>query len=103
VKKSKECTASTNGSHSRPTNRVEENGIIHQTGDTSNILRDVILAQLQAVRDGDFSVRVPNPWGGLPFKIADTFNEIVAANRQMAKELGRVGQVVGKEGRTRER
>jgi hypothetical protein len=40
---------------------------------------------------------------GLPGKIADTFNEIVAANQQMAKELRRVGQVVGKEGRTRER
>jgi HAMP domain-containing protein len=31
------------------------------------------------------------------------FNEIVAANQQMAKEFKRVGQVVGKEGRTRER
>ena len=62
-----------------------------------------ILAQLQAVRDGNFSVRLPGSWIGLPGKIADTFNEIVAANQQMAKELRRVGQVVGKEGRTRER
>jgi len=36
-------------------------------------------------------------------KSCDTFNEIVAANQQMAKELKRVGQVVGKEGRTKER
>ena len=36
-------------------------------------------------------------------KIADTFNDIVTANQQMAQELKRVGQVVGKEGRTRER
>jgi HAMP domain-containing protein/CheY-like chemotaxis protein/signal transduction histidine kinase len=63
----------------------------------------VILASLQTMRDGDFSVRLPGNWTGLQGKIADTFNEIVTANQQMAKELKRVGQVVGKEGRTRER
>ena len=63
----------------------------------------VILASLQTMRDGDFSVRLPGSWTGLEGKIADTFNSIVAANQQMAQELKRVGQVVGKEGRTRER
>jgi HAMP domain-containing protein/CheY-like chemotaxis protein/signal transduction histidine kinase len=63
----------------------------------------VILTGLQTMRDGDFSVRLPGSWTGLPGKIADTFNSIVAANQQMAQELKRVGQVVGKEGRTRER
>jgi HAMP domain-containing protein/CheY-like chemotaxis protein/signal transduction histidine kinase len=62
-----------------------------------------ILASLQTMRDGDFSVRLPGAWVGLSGKIADTFNEIVTANQQMANELKRVGQVVGKEGRTRER
>jgi HAMP domain-containing protein/CheY-like chemotaxis protein/signal transduction histidine kinase len=62
-----------------------------------------ILASLQTMRDGDFSVRLPGSWTGLEGKIADTFNDIVAANQQMAQELKRVGQVVGKEGRTRER
>jgi len=62
-----------------------------------------ILASLRTMRDGDFSVRLPGSWTGLEGKIADTFNEIVAANQHMAEELKRVGQVVGKEGRTRER
>ena len=62
----------------------------------------VILAGLQTMRDGDFSVRLPSHWTGLAGKVADTFNEIVAANQQMAQELKRVGQAVGKEGRTRE-
>src|SRR5450755_5190504 len=62
-----------------------------------------ILASLQTMRDGDFSVRLPGSWIGVAGKIADTFNEIVAANQQMAQELKRIGQVVGKEGRTRER
>src|ERR1700756_3341804 len=63
----------------------------------------VILASLQTMRDGDFSVRLPGTWTGLPGKIADTFNEIVAANQKMAQELKRIGKAVGKEGRTRER
>ncbi len=64
---------------------------------------EIILSSLQTMRDGDFSVRLPGSWTGLSGKIADTFNSIVAANQQMAVELKRVGQAVGKEGRTRER
>ena len=45
----------------------------------------VILASLQTMRDGDFSVRLPGNWTGLAGKIADTFNDIVAANQQMAQ------------------
>jgi HAMP domain-containing protein/CheY-like chemotaxis protein/signal transduction histidine kinase len=63
----------------------------------------VVLAALQTMRNGDFSVRLPGSWTGLAGKVADTFNEIVGANQQMAQELKRVGQVVGKQGRTRER
>ena len=62
-----------------------------------------LLRVLQAVRDGDFSVRLPGDWTGLEGKIADTFNEIVAANARMASELERVGKVVGKQGKTRQR
>ena len=49
---------------------------------------------------GDFSVRLPGDQTGLSGKIADTFNEIVAANERMANQLARVGQVVGREGKT---
>ncbi|HEX2228382.1 MAG TPA: HAMP domain-containing protein, partial [Candidatus Binatia bacterium] len=55
------------------------------------------------MRDGDFSARLPGDWTGLAGKLADTFNEIVAASQLMAQELKRVGQVVGKEGKTLER
>jgi len=63
----------------------------------------MILSALHSVRDGDFAVRLPGSWTGLPGKIADAFNDIVSANQQMAHELKRIGQAVGKEGRTRER
>ncbi len=64
---------------------------------------NVILTSLQSMRDGDFTVRLPGTWVGLAGKVADTFNEIVAANQHMAQELKRVGHVVGKQGKTRER
>jgi HAMP domain-containing protein/CheY-like chemotaxis protein/signal transduction histidine kinase len=62
-----------------------------------------ILRGLAAVREGDFSVRLPGHWTGLVGKIADTFNDVVSANQAMARQLERVGQVVGKEGKTRQR
>src|SRR3954453_7763854 len=62
-----------------------------------------ILHALQAVRFGDFTVRLPSDCTGLAGKIADTFNEIVAANQHMAEQLAHVGQVVGREGKTRQR
>jgi HAMP domain-containing protein/CheY-like chemotaxis protein/signal transduction histidine kinase len=95
------ATAVANGAaDERPVNKNNGNSVIDEpvSGDLS-----VILASLQTMRDGDFSVRLPGSWTGLAGKIADTFNSIVSANQQMAQELKRVGQVVGKEGRTRER
>src|SRR6201987_3417946 len=74
----------------------------HKTSDDSLDLT-VILASLQSMRDGDFTVRLPGTWVGMAGKVADTFNEIVAANQHMAQELKRVGHVVGKQGKTRER
>src|SRR6185436_19651699 len=62
-----------------------------------------LLQALIAMRDGDFSVRLPSNWTGLNGKIADTFNDIVAANARIASEIDRVGLVVGKQGKTRQR
>src|SRR6266852_2171003 len=70
--------------------------------DDSFDLRHMLQA-LQAMRVGNFSVRLPADRTGLAGKIADTFNEIVAANERMAHELEYVGQVVGREGKTRQR
>jgi HAMP domain-containing protein/CheY-like chemotaxis protein/signal transduction histidine kinase len=62
-----------------------------------------LLHALQAVRDGDFSVRLPSDHTGLAGKIADTLNEIVTSNQRLALELERAGQIVGKDGQTRHR
>jgi HAMP domain-containing protein/CheY-like chemotaxis protein/signal transduction histidine kinase len=79
------------------------NGVGHSTAEISTTDLGLVLSCLQTVRDGDFSVRLPGTWTGLPGKLADTFNEIVGSNQQIAHELKRIGQVVGKEGKTRER
>ncbi len=71
-------------------------------GGASPELYDLLNA-LQSMRVGDFSVRMAGGQIGLLGKIADTFNEIVAANQRMAQQLERVGQVVGREGKTRQR
>jgi HAMP domain-containing protein len=62
-----------------------------------------LLRVLQAMRLGDFSVRLSGDQTGLSGKIADIFNEIVAVNQRMAEQLERVGHVVGREGETRQR
>jgi HAMP domain-containing protein/signal transduction histidine kinase/DNA-binding response OmpR family regulator len=60
---------------------------------------DELQAVLAAVRKGDFSVRMRSTQTGLAGKIADTLNDIVELNQQMAQELDRVSLAVGKEGR----
>jgi HAMP domain-containing protein/CheY-like chemotaxis protein/signal transduction histidine kinase len=62
-----------------------------------------LLRALAAVRDGDFTVRLPGDQTGLAGKIADTFNDIVVSNEQLARELERAGAAVGKEGKIRHR
>jgi hypothetical protein len=62
-----------------------------------------LLTALQAMRAGDFSVRLPGHMTGLAGKVADTFNEIISANERMAQQLASVGATVGREGLTRSR
>ncbi|MDI1282901.1 MAG: HAMP domain-containing protein [Reyranella sp.] len=58
---------------------------------------------LEAVRAGDFSVRLPSGHDGVIGKISLLFNEIVGANQNMAQQLERIGKSVGEQGRTRQR
>ncbi|HEY1723091.1 MAG TPA: HAMP domain-containing protein [Magnetospirillaceae bacterium] len=73
------------------------------TGSAELIDARPLLKALQAMRIGDFSVRLPSDHVGMAGKLADTFNDIVAANERMAQQLEEVGQVVGREGKTSKR
>ncbi len=87
------------GSAAAPRRRTKAKSYSNGKPDPSQDL----LHALQAMRSGDFSVRMTGDHLGIEGKIADTFNEIVAANQRMAQQLERVGQVVGREGKTRQR
>src|SRR5436190_1895422 len=62
-----------------------------------------LLRALEAMRGGDFSVRLPGEHDGALGKISVLFNEIVTANQNMAQQLERIGKAVGEQGRTRQR
>ncbi|MEG4287169.1 hypothetical protein QUB68_29100 [Microcoleus sp. A006_D1] len=59
--------------------------------------RQQLIIALAAVRDGDFSVRLPAD-NGLG-EIAKLFNEMVSVNEKFADEVDRVSQVVVEEGK----
>ena len=92
----------TEGKTNGPLAAVALEGLGRGDGISPAQLTDLLHA-LQAVRVGDFSVRMPGDQIGIVGKIADTFNDIVASNQRMAKQLERVGTQVGREGKTRQR
>ncbi|MGB3265426.1 MAG: methyl-accepting chemotaxis protein [Microcoleus sp.] len=63
----------------------------------NNQYRQQLIMALAAVRDGDFSVRLPAD-NGLG-DIAKVFNEMVSVNERFADEIERVSQAVAEEGR----
>jgi HAMP domain-containing protein/CheY-like chemotaxis protein/signal transduction histidine kinase len=71
--------------------------------DEGSIDQAILLRAMQVMRAGDFSVRLPHNQPGLAGKIAEAFNDIVAANEHMAQQLKEVGQTVGQDGKTRKR
>jgi HAMP domain-containing protein/CheY-like chemotaxis protein/predicted transcriptional regulator len=62
-----------------------------------------LLGALQAMKVGNFAVRMRSDQVGIAGKIADAFNDIVATNQRMAEQLEKVGEQVGKQGKTRQR
>ncbi len=62
-----------------------------------------LLGALHAMQAGDFSIRLPGSQTGVAGKICDAFNTIVAANQRIAQQLEHVGEVVGRQGKTRTR
>src|SRR5215469_8553864 len=62
-----------------------------------------LLRTLMGVKNGDNSVRMTVDKIGIAGKISDALNDIIEMNERMAKELQRIGTVVGKEGRITQR
>ncbi|MEP6849240.1 MAG: HAMP domain-containing protein [Acidobacteriota bacterium] len=62
-----------------------------------------LLAVLTAVSNGDFSGRMPGHKEGLTGQIYEKLNDIIAKNEMLASELGRISEVVGREGKIAQR
>src|SRR5207248_107262 len=58
---------------------------------------------LKAVKEGDFSVRLPYKKDGILSRAGEILNDIIGLNEHLANEVVRVGKVVGQEGRMTER
>src|ERR1043166_6384743 len=78
---------------------ADGNGAV-AAADISKADLGAVLAGVQMMRDGNFSVRLPGVWTGVGGKIADTFNEIAIANHRISQELHRVGLGGGEKGKT---
>ena len=58
-----------------------------------------LLGVVLQVRGGDFGARMPPHRTGVPGKIADAVDDVIAANQMLEGELSKVSRVVGKEGK----
>ncbi|MBD1846768.1 HAMP domain-containing protein [Cyanobacteria bacterium FACHB-63] len=73
------------------------------TSEPDNLDLQQLFRTLVEVKKGNFSVRMPIDQTGIAGKIADTLNDIIEMNEQMATELEHISTVVGKEGKISER
>src|SRR5579859_943032 len=62
-----------------------------------------LLAALRGVRAGDFGVRLPLDWTGVPGSISEAFNEVVELNQRLVREFEHISRTVGREGKTGQR
>ncbi|MBI1918877.1 MAG: HAMP domain-containing protein, partial [Planctomycetes bacterium] len=62
-----------------------------------------LLSALRAVKKGDFTARLPGNQTGVAGAIAEAFNDIVELLQNTTGEFARIGTVVGKEGRIKQR
>jgi HAMP domain-containing protein/signal transduction histidine kinase/CheY-like chemotaxis protein len=88
---------------SRHRRSIAPMGVITEdrVGSTDDLVE--ILNALTALKRGEASARLPNAWTGLNGKVADAFNEVASLNERMAEELAQLRNVVGKEGKLRQR
>jgi HAMP domain-containing protein len=96
MKKTSTAARSAAPSNGSPSNGYERNG-------DEEIDAKALLAALAAFKRGDFAARLPDNWTGVAGKVADTFNDVIAMNQRLARELDRISRVVGKEGRIAQR
>jgi HAMP domain-containing protein/CheY-like chemotaxis protein/signal transduction histidine kinase len=95
----------------RPSNgKSSKNGKSGKNGKSVKLDEDAagarsrhLLTAMMAFRDGDFSVRLPADWPGMDGRIAEAFNQSLAHEGRISREVARLSVTVGKEGRLKQR
>src|SRR5215467_13631946 len=72
--------------------------ITHNGHDSRDARLRQILMAIVAFREGDFTVRLPTDWGDIEGRIAETFNQTIAQEDRISREITRLSVMVGKEG-----
>ncbi len=67
------------------------------------VLLEALLAALRSAARGDFSARLPPGAGGTLGAVAGAWNDLADVREDFGRELARVGNAVGREGRVSER
>jgi CheY-like chemotaxis protein/HAMP domain-containing protein/signal transduction histidine kinase len=75
----------------------------HAALDDEGLPASLILSTLRAFRRGDFEAALPLGYTGIAGEIAQELNDVIALNRRLTLELGRMSLVVGKEGKLAQR
>src|SRR6185369_6346159 len=75
----------------------------HTNGGADEDFMGQLAKTLEAVRDGDFTARLPADWTGVEGKVADGVNLIAARLERFNSALLRLRQRVGQEGKIGER
>jgi HAMP domain-containing protein/signal transduction histidine kinase/CheY-like chemotaxis protein len=76
----------------------------HAVGSADDVLDNrELLRVLTEIRNGNFSVRMPFDQVGVPGKVCDTLNDIIALNEKMMQEFTRAGNTIGKQGKLTQR
>ena len=77
--------------------------ISNACADGCEIRSQMLLEARLAFRDGDFSCRMPSDWAGTEDRIAEAFNQAIAHEDRISREVERLSITVGQDGRLRQR
>jgi len=91
------------GAGRRKADRATTNGEGHANGHADPGALRELLSALTAARDGDFGVRLATGQAGVMGEIAAAYNDFAETNARLSRELVRVGNIIGREGRMQER
>src|SRR6204780_4417250 len=76
---------------------------LRSSTNNSEARSQMLLAAMLAFRDGDFSWRLPSDWADAEGRIAEAFNQTIAQEDRISREVARLSVTVGRDGRLKQR